>query len=182
MAMKATILKADIQLSDLDHNYYQKLNLTLARHPSETNQRLMARLAAFVLNAWQQPSFTRGLSTDDEPDVWARNYSDEIDLWIDVGLPDERRIRKACSRAKAVHIYAYGKRNAPVWRQQERQRWARFNKLSIFYFDPDTCSQLEQLIARNMLLQATLQDGELWLGDNTHNVHVMPKRWHPGPE
>jgi uncharacterized protein YaeQ len=182
MAMKATIFKADIQLSDLDHHFYRQLTLRLARHPSETDQRLTIRLVAFVLNAWQEPSFTRGLSTEDEPDLWARNYSDEIELWIDVGLPDERRIRKACSRAKAVHIYAYGKRNAPVWRQQEQKSWARFEKLTISHFAPATCSQLELLTARNMQLQATLQDGELWLGDNTHSVHVVPERWYPNAE
>ena len=99
MALTATIFKASLQISDLDRHYYGEHQLTLARHPSETDERMMVRLLAFILHADEQLNFTRGLCVDDEPDLWQKNLTNEIELWIDVGLPDERRVRKACSRA-----------------------------------------------------------------------------------
>ena len=178
MAQKATIYKAAIQLTDLDHNYYPALNLTLAKHPSETDQRLILRLVAFLLNGWQQPDICRGISTDDEPDLWSKNDRGDITLWLELGLPDEKRLRKACGRADLVIIYAYGERNAPVWREQNQNQWQRFECLQINYLNPATCYELEHLVSRNMQLQATLQDGELWVGNEEHNVHVVPEAWY----
>ena len=115
MALKATIFKAGLQIADMGRNYYHDHALTLARHPSETSERMMVRLLAFALNASETLTFGKGLSTDDEPDLWQKDLTGAIDLWIDVGLPDEKSIRKACGRAAQVRIYSYGGRNAELW-------------------------------------------------------------------
>ncbi|WP_230369927.1 YaeQ family protein [Paludibacterium denitrificans] len=115
MALSATIYKVNLTLSDMDRSYYASHNLTLAQHPSETIERLMLRLTAFALHASDTLSFTRGLCADDEPELWQKNYSDEIELWIDLGEPDEKRLKKACSRAEQVVLYSYGGRASEVW-------------------------------------------------------------------
>src|SRR6056297_2009370 len=108
MALKATIFKAALNIADMDRHYYGDHQLTLAQHPSETAERLMVRLLAFALNASETLTFTKGISTDDEPDLWQKSLSDDIELWIELGLPNESRLRKACGRAQRVIVYAYG--------------------------------------------------------------------------
>src|SRR3546814_18766052 len=118
MATKSTIYKAELQLSDMDRHYYATHALTLAQHPSETEERLMIRLLAFALHADDALEFGRGLSSDDEPDLWRKSLSGEIELWLDLGQPDESRIRKACGRSRAVVVVTSGGRRADIW-------WAR---------------------------------------------------------
>lgn len=108
MALKSTIFKAQVQLSDMDRHLYESLSLTIARHPSENDERMMCRLLAYLFNYHEQLSFTKGLCVDDEPELWQRSLSDEIELWIDFGLPEEKRIRKACAKSQKVKIFAYG--------------------------------------------------------------------------
>ena len=110
MAIKATIFKTELQVSDMDRGYYRDHTLTLARHPSETDERMMVRLLAFALHADEALLFGRGLSTDDEPDLWQKDLTGAVELWIDVGLPTEKDIRKACGRARQVVVYCYGGR------------------------------------------------------------------------
>jgi uncharacterized protein YaeQ len=172
MALKATIYKAELNVSDMDRNHYQTYNLTIAQHPSETTERMMVRLAAFALNAGEQLEFTKGLSTDDEPDLWAHSLSDEIDLWIELGQPDEKRIRKACNRAKRVIIYGYHGRAAQLWWQQIENSCRRFNNLQVVDFDAAAIEQLQQLTSRTMRLQASIQDGMLWLGDSSQTIEI----------
>ena len=114
MALKATIFKAALQIADMDRGYYAEHPLTIARHPSETDERMMLRVLAFALHAGPGLAFGRGLSTDDEPDLWQRDLTGAIRLWIDVGLPDEKLVRRACGRADEVVVYAYG-RGADLW-------------------------------------------------------------------
>jgi len=118
MALSATINKVSINIADMDRHYYQQHDLTMAMHPSENNFRFIVRVIAFALNAHEQLSFTKGLSTDDEPEVWLKSFSDEIELWIDFGQVDEKRIRKACGRAQQVIVYTYHERKAKVWWEQ----------------------------------------------------------------
>jgi uncharacterized protein YaeQ len=115
MALNATIYKAELQVSDMDRHYYATHALTLARHPSETEERLMVRLLAFALYADERLEFGKGLSADDEPDLWRKDYSGDIQQWIELGQPDEARIRKACGRAEQVVVINYGGRAADVW-------------------------------------------------------------------
>src|SRR5680860_958910 len=117
MALKATIFKATLNIADMDRHYYADHQLTLAQHPSENDERMMIRLLAFALNAREGLEFTKGLSTDDEPELWQKSLSDEIELWIELGLPDESRLRKACNRSKQVILYTPygGTRTSPNW-------------------------------------------------------------------
>src|SRR6187549_229479 len=115
MAIKATIFKAQLQVSDLDRNHFATHALTIARHPSETDERMMVRLLAFALNADERLEFGRGLSAEDEPDLVRRDLTGLLEQWIEVGLPDEREVRKACGRAREVVVYAYGGRSSALW-------------------------------------------------------------------
>ena len=177
MAIKATIFKAQLNIADMDRNYYGDHALTIARHPSENDERMMVRLLAFALNADEALSFTRGISTDDEPDLWQKNLSDEIELWIELGQPDEKRIRKACAKADRVIIYTYQPRSAPVWWQQLEGKLARFENLSVFNLPDNTASQLATLASRSMQLQCTIQDGEAWFSDSEHNLNITLDKW-----
>lgn len=172
MALKATVFKADLQISDLDRNYYTNHNLTLARHPSETDERLMVRLFAFALHADQHLEFTRGLSANEEPDLWQKSATGEIDLWVDIGLPDATRIRKACHRARQVVIYCYGERSVGPWWQQVAGGLARFDNLTIRQLPPASTAALITLTARTMRLQCNIQDDIAWFGNDSNGFTI----------
>lgn len=163
MAINATIIKVTLNIADMDRHYYQSHELTLAQHPSETDFRFIMRIIAFALNANEQLSFTKGLCVDDQPELWHKSFSDEIELWIDFGQVDEKRIRKACGRAKQVIIYTYNQRKANVWWDQQQEKLKRFDNLSVLHIN---ASGVEALLKRNMQLQCNIQDGELSLSDS----------------
>ncbi len=172
MALKATIFKLDLNVADMDRNHYGSYTQTLARHPSENDERMMVRLLAFALNAADALEFTKGISSDDEPDLWQKNLSGEIDLWIDLGQPDEKRIRKACGRSRKVLIYTYNRRSADVWLKQITPKLKRFDNLKIVNL-PDGASQLlASLAQRNMQLQCTIEDSVVWLSDDQNSVEI----------
>lgn len=175
MALKATIYKAKLQIADLDRGYYADHALTLARHPSETDERLMVRLAAFALHADDALEFGKGLSTDDEPDLWARDLTGAIDHWIDVGLPDERRVRKAAGRAGQVTVYAYGDHNVKVWWEGARDAIGRLANARIMRLPGASTKALAALAVRTMALSCTLQEGRLWMGDSEQTVELVPE-------
>lgn len=175
MALPATIFKANLQLSDLDRHYYADHQLTLARHPSETDERMMVRLFAFALYADEHLQFTKGLCVDDEPDLWRKGFSGEIELWIDVGLPDERRVRKACNRAEKVCLLLYGGRAAEVWWQKNADRLQRFANLEVVELPEEESSALAALAQRSMQLQCTIQDGEVWLSLGEQTLGISPR-------
>lgn len=172
MAQKATIFKADLSIADMDRHYYADHTLTLALHPSETHARLMLRLVAFALHASADLSFTRGLVADDEPDIWQKSLTDEIDLWIELGLPDERRLRKAAGRAKQVVVYAYGDRGLDVWWTKSTKEFNRIDNLRILAVPDATTSALESLIERTMTLSLTVQDNDIWLSNGITQVPI----------
>jgi len=174
MAIGATIYKADIHIADMDRHYYHSHELTIAQHPSETEFRMMIRLCAFILNADEQLSFTKGLSSDNEPDIWQKSLSDEIELWIDLGQPEEKRIRKACGRAKHVIIYTYNKRSAEIWWQQQAPKLKRFKNLNVIHLATD---DIEKLVQKTMSLQASIQDSELYLSNDDHHINVIQTPW-----
>jgi uncharacterized protein YaeQ len=177
VALKATIFKADLNIADMDREYYGDHSLTLARHPSETDERMMVRLLAFARHAHERLQFTRGLSADDEPDLWQKDLTDAIELWIDVGQPDEKRIRKACNRARQVILYVYGGRGADLWWEQNSDKLARFDNLTVFNLPKLETDALAQLAERTMRLQCTLQDNQAWLNDGARTVQVNPVAW-----
>ncbi|MBK6630593.1 MAG: YaeQ family protein [Betaproteobacteria bacterium] len=174
MALKATIFKADLQIADMDRNYYQSHVLTLARHPSETDERMMVRLLAFALYAEERLEFGRGLSTDDEPALWLKDLTGAVELWIEVGLPDEREIRKACGKASRVVVLTYGGRGADLWWGQNRDKLERLRNLTLSNLPSATSQSLAALANRNMSLQCTIQDGHAWLTDGENTVHIEP--------
>ncbi len=172
MALKATIFKADLQIADMERNYYQDHALTIARHPSETDERMMLRVLAFALNASDTLAFGKGLSTDDEPDLWQKDLTGAIELWIDVGQPDDKRIRRACGRARQVRVYSYGGHGAGIWWDQTAGKLDRTRNVTV-YSVPTLASQaLAKLAKRNMQLNCTIQDGQIWLGDVEDRVQV----------
>ncbi len=177
MATKATIYKANLQIVDLDRNYYHDHSTTLARHPSETDERMMVRLLAFVQHASEDLTFTRGLSTSDEPDLWQKDLTGAIELWIELGQPDEKRIRKACGRAQQVWIYSYSGRSAEIWWEQIGPALGKLKNLTVNNIPPETSQSLAQLAQRNMQLQYTIQDGQTWVTDNASSVQVDIARW-----
>lgn len=176
MALKSTIYKAKLGISDMDRPYYGEHLLTLARHPSETNERLMVRLLAFALFANERLEFGRGISTDDEPALWLKDYTGEVRLWVEVGLPDERLVRKACGRADAVIVLAYGGREVDAWWAKEGSLMARLKKLRVLAIDSEQSTSLAMLAERGMDIQCTIQDGSAWLTDGTNTVTIEPRK------
>ena len=170
MALNSTIFRCALQVSDLDRGHYQTHNLTLARHPSETDERMMVRLLAFALNADEHLRFTRGLSQDDEPDLWQHSLNGDITLWVETGQPDEKRIRKGCARSERVIVYCFQHRSASVWWKQISAKLERFAHLSVFKLPEGTSEQLASLAQRNMDLQCTVQEGEIWLSDDNTSI------------
>jgi len=174
MALKATIYKANISLADMDREYYDTINLTIAQHPSETDQRMMVRLIAFILNAHQDLQFGKGLSDEDEAVIWQIDYSSVISLWIELGQIDSKRIKKACSRSKAVKLYCYGS-SVETWWSQNQSKIAQFEQLTVEQFSQETTKALEKLVSRSMEFQCSIQDGQLWLsaGDETLLIETI---------
>lgn len=171
MALKATIFKTELQIADMGRGYYHDHALTLARHPSENDERMMMRVLAFVLHASDALAFAQGMNVDDEPDLWQKDLTGVIDLWIEVGQPDEKRIRKACGRAKQVFIYTYSGHSADVWWRQMTDKLDRMKNLTVIALLPATSQALALLAQRSMQLQCTVQDGQFWVADGTNTVH-----------
>ncbi len=176
MALKATIFKADLAISDMDRHYYDNHSLTIARHPSESDLRMMVRVLAFALNAHEQLSFTKGLSTQDEPDLWQKSLSGEIELWIDLGNPDEKRIRQACGKAKQVIIYNYGGNSSDVWWQQTQSKLTRFDNLSVVNLTSEDMDALSAMVNKTMTLNITIQEGDMFVSDDANSVQVAAVR------
>ena len=171
MALKSTIYKADLQISDMDRHYYQNHQLTIAKHPSETDERMMMRVLAFALNASESLAFGKGLSDVEEPDVWQKDLTGAIELWIEVGLPDDKAILKACGRSERVIVYSYGT-TADIWWKQMGSRVERAKALTVIHIPPQVTDELQQLAQRTMQLQCTIDDGQIWIGSDDKTVHV----------
>ena len=172
MALSATIFKAEIQISDIDRHYYQTHSLTIAQHPSETTERLMIRVLAFVMYAHERLSFGRGISVQDEPDLAQKDLTGVLEHWIDVGQPDEARIRRACSRAQAVTIITYAGRNTETWWDKIAPALARFKNLRVFNVPVASSLALATFAQRSMQLQCLIQDGliEISTGERTVSI------------
>ena len=172
MAIKATFFKVNLQIADMERHYYQDHALTLVRHPSETDERLMVRLLAFALHAHEYLEFGQGMTVDDEADLWLKDLTGLIELWIDVGIPDERLIRKACGRSNQVVVYCYGGRVAEMWFVQNSPQFARQDNLTVINLSVTSTQALTKLTQRNMSLQCTIQDDQVWISDGSVSVQV----------
>ena len=174
MALNSTIYKVELQISDMDRHYYATHALTLARHPSETEERLMVRLLAFALYADDRLEFGKGISDEDEPALWRKAYTDEIELWIELGQPDEARIRKACGRSRQVVVINYGGNTADIWWNKVGASLGRNKNLTVLDISATTVAELLPLLQRGMRLQALIQDGQLQLMNDVESVTIDP--------
>lgn len=176
MALKSTIFKADLEVSDLDRGHFATHALTLARHPSETDERMMVRVLAFALNADERLAFGRGLSSEDEADLARTDLTGAIELWIDVGLPDERAIRKASGRSRAVTVYAFGT-GAEIWWRQNGEALGRIGNLTVVYLPQEATRAMARGAERSMALQCTIQEGRVWLSFGADPLDITPVTW-----
>ena len=185
MALKSTIFKANLQIADIDHGYYADHALTLARHPSETDERMMIRLVALALQAYKLQSvcggdgtlaFGEGMSNPDEPDAWLRDFTGRTRLWIEVGQPEEKPLLKACGKADEVVLYCFSSA-AEVWWKGIQTKLTRPQNLSVIRVPAAASQSLIPMAQRSMQLQATIQEGVLMLGDGRATVDIEPARW-----
>ena len=174
MAQNATIYTVELSVSDMDRHYYETHKLTIAKHPSETDERMMVRLLAFALNAHEQLEMTKGISTDDEPDIWQKSLSDELELWIALGLPSDKVVRQSCAKAQKVVIYTYGGRTADVWWDKIQNSTSRFDNLQVMALSEQSTSELAGLADRSMKLQVNIQDGDVMVSVGDQIVYVTP--------
>ena len=172
MAIKSTIFKVNLQIADMERHYYQDHALTIAKHPSETDERMMMRLLAFCLHAHEYLAFGQGMTDDDEADLWQKDLSSVIELWIDVGMPDEKLIRKACGRAKQVIVYCYGGRVVDMWFAQNKRQFERLKNLTVISLPVESTRAIAKMAQRNMQLNCTVQDGQVWLSDGDESVMI----------
>lgn len=177
MAQGATIYKVELSVSDMDRHYYETHKLTIAKHPSETDERLMVRLVAFALNAHEHLEMTKGLSTDDEPDIWQKSLSGEIDLWIALGLPSDKVIRQSCSKSGKVVVYPYGGRAAEIWWDKIKGSTTRFDNLEVMALSEADTNALGALARRAMKIQVNIQDGEVMISVDDNIAYVTPMQW-----
>jgi len=185
MAIKSTVFRAHLQIADIDNGYYADHALTLARHPSETDERMMVRLVALAFQAHKLQSvcngdatlaFGAGLSDPDEPDAWLRDFTGQIRLWIEVGQPEDKPLLKACGKADEVVLYCFN-HAAEVWWRGIENKLSRPRNLSVYRLPTVQSQELQALAQRSMQLQATIQEGALTLSDTHSSVMLEPLRW-----
>lgn len=174
MAINSTINKISLNIADMDRHYYETHELTVAQHPSETDFRFMMRMIAFMANANENLAFTKGLCVDDEPEIWQKSLTDEIELWVDFGQLDEKRIRKACGRAKQVIVYTYNQRKAKVWWEQNKNKLERHKNLNVLHIDAEGA---EVFVDRNMNLQCNIEDSEIYLSSAESSLDIRIKAY-----
>jgi uncharacterized protein YaeQ len=183
MALKATIHKAHLQIADMDRQLYADHAVTIARHPSETDERMMVRLLAFALHVPVDDHhgalvFAKSLWDADEPDLWQIALDGELLQWIECGQPDDRRLMKACGRAGKVHVYSYSA-STPIWWNAIAGKLSRARGLEVWQIDAASSRELAGLAQRSMQLQVTVQDSAVWVGDGQRSVEITPRRLFP---
>ena len=176
MAQKSTIYKVDLSVSDMDRHYYETHKLTVAKHPSETDERLMVRVLAFALNAHENLEMTKGISTDDEPDIWLKSLSGELEHWIALGLPSEKILRQSCGKSDKVSVYAYGS-TAQMWWDKVKNSTTRFDNLAVINLAEAETRALAELANRSMKLQVNIQEGDVMVSVDDSIVYVTPNTW-----
>lgn len=177
MAQKATIYKVELSVCDMDRHYYETHKLTVAKHPSETDERLMVRILAFALNAHEHLEMTKGLSTDDEPDIWQKSLSGELELWVALGLPSDKVVRQSSGKSGKVIVYSYGGRPADMWWEKIKNSTTRFDNLQVMNLSEKETGDLAELANRSMKVQVNIQDAEVMVNVDDKIVYVTPIEW-----
>ncbi len=180
MALKATIYKAQLQIADMDRHLYADHAVTIARHPSETDERMMVRLLAFALNVAPddqagQLEFAKDLWDVDEAALWHRDYTDALQHWIDIGQPDDKRLMRAAGRSARVSVYSHTS-STPLWWKGLETKITRAEHIRIWQIETEQSQALARLAERSMQLQCTVQDGSVWLGNGKDTVEITPIR------
>lgn len=175
MALGATIYKATVDVSDIDRGYYESRTLTVARHPSETEARMMLRILAYTLYAGEHVEFGRGISTEDEAAIWEINDAGDIGRWIEIGVPDTKTVRKAAGKSDDVVVIAYDEARLEPWWASHKGDFSKIDKLTVRWISDDDLAKLAAMAKRNMKLAATIQDGVVWLADDTQNIEIEIK-------
>jgi len=176
MAQKSTIYKVELSVSDMDRHYYETHKLTIAKHPSETDERLMVRVLAFALNAHEHLEMTKGLSSDDEPDIWQKSLNGELELWVALGLPSEKIVRQSSGKSKQVIVYGYGS-TAEMWWDKIKNSTTRFDNLKVVNLAQSDTQNLAELANRSMKVQVNIQEGDVMLSVDDSIVYVTPVTW-----
>ncbi len=158
MALKATIYKADLNIANMDDHIYGDYQLTLALHPSETLERLMVRLMAFARFASDELEFTKDLFETDEPALWQKDLTGQLETWIEVGLPSEDKVKKASARCKTVALVVYGTQVEDWWKRNSKIK--TLSNVQVWQIAPQSTAELEQLCERTMQLQLNVMDNE----------------------
>ena len=180
MALKATIHKAQLQIADMDRGVYADHVVTLARHPSEADERMMIRVLAFALNVLGddhagQLEFAKDLWDVDEAALWHKDYTEAIQHWIDVGQPDDKRLMRAAGRAERVSVYSFSS-STPVWWKGLQSKITRADNIEVWQIQAEQSQALARLAERTVQLQVTVQDGTVWLSTGKESVEITPKR------
>jgi uncharacterized protein YaeQ len=180
MSLKATIYKAQLQISDMDRNVYGEHNVTIARHPSETDERMMIRLLAFALNVPADDKeghleFAKDLWDVNEPALWHKDYTQAVRLWMDVGQPDDKRLMRAASRSERVSVYSFAN-STDVWWKNIESKLTRALNLSVWQIDATQSQLLAKLAQRGMQLNVSVQDGTVWMSTATDSLEITPIR------
>jgi uncharacterized protein YaeQ len=177
VALNATIFKVELNVADMDRFYYADHSLTIARHPSETDERMMVRVLAFALHAHERLEMGRGIGMAEEADLWQRDLTGRIEKWIDVGLPDDKRVRKASGQSEQVIVYAYGGRSAELWWGKLKSELARCRNLTVYALSRETTEAITAMAQPRMELQLLVQEGDLWLACGDRRVLVVRETW-----
>lgn len=175
MSQKPMVFKVNLQIADMNRHYYNDHLLTIAQHPSETNERMMIRILAFVLNASDNLSFAEGITNSDQADLWIKEFDEQISLWISVGLPDEKLIRKAVSRAKKVIVYSYGGRVANMW--WSKLKLQNYKNLQVINLTLADTTELANLAARGMKMNFTIQEDYIMIANDSNCINITPEVW-----
>jgi uncharacterized protein YaeQ len=180
MALKATIYKAQLAIADMDRNIYGDHNVTIARHPSEADERMMIRLLAYALNVPADDKkghleFAKDLWDVDEAALWHKDYTEQILHWIDVGQPDDKRLMKAAGRAEKVSVYSFAS-STNVWWKNIETKLTRASNLTVWQIDAEQSQALAKLAERSMQLQVSVQDGTVWMSTTRDSVEITPRR------
>ncbi|WP_150149066.1 YaeQ family protein [Candidatus Enterovibrio altilux] len=177
MVLKATVYKASLSVADMNRQVYLNHSVTLAKHPPETEQHLMLRLIAWTLYADERLQFTKSICDKSKPELWIQNYSNEIELWVTLGLPDSKRIKKACSQAKQVILFTYGDDAAATWRSQLLNKLHPFKNLTVINIMDKVLLAAAAFSNRNMVIQATIEDGQVWFSVGETVLLIQPDIW-----
>ena len=177
MAQKATIYKVELSVSDMDRHCYGTHNLTVAKHPSETDERLILRILAFALNVRDRLEFSKGLSSDDEPDIWQKSRSGELELWVILGLPSEKIIRQSCGRANEVVIYSYGGRAAELWWEKIKNTAMRSDNLRVVNVSYQDSKEVGQLLDRSVKMLVSVEDNDVMISVGEAVVYMDLIEW-----